>query len=115
MTFDQYWRPLFWAAALFAFVMAILPHPPHVPGGPSDKIQHVIAFATLGLLGARAYRDLSWLRMLVGLSLFGGLIELVQAIPSLNRDSDPIDWLADTVAASAALLLAGWWRTRRGR
>ena len=45
-------RLLFWAAAIFALVMAVLPHPPELPGDPSDKLQHVAAFATLGLLGA---------------------------------------------------------------
>ena len=106
-------RILFWAAALFAFVMAVLPHPPHVPGEPSDKIQHVAAFATLGLLGAWAYARAPLLRIAIGLSLFGALIELVQAIPTLNRDSDVIDWVADTVAAALVLLAVRWWRNRR--
>lgn len=52
---DRLARPLFWAAALFAFVMAILPHPPQFPGEPQDKILHVTAFATLALLGSWAY------------------------------------------------------------
>ena len=98
-------RALFWAAAAFAFVMAVLPHPPRLPGDPSDKVLHVTAFATLGLLGAFAYPSASALRLLIPLSLFGGLIELVQAIPALNRDSDLVDWVADTVAAAAAVLL----------
>ena len=95
---------LFWAAALFAFVMAVLPHPPRLPGNPSDKVQHVIAFATLGLLGGFAYPRAQAVRLAVGLSLFGALIELVQAIPALNRDSDVIDWIADTAASAIALV-----------
>lgn len=95
---------LFWAAALFAFVMAVLPHPPRLPGNPSDKVQHVIAFATLGLLGGFAYPRAQAFRLAVGLSLFGALIELVQAIPALNRDSDVIDWIADTAASAIALV-----------
>ena len=98
-------RTLFWAAALFAFVMAALPHPPRLPGDPSDKVQHVIAFATLALLGAIAYPRTSIVRLAVGLSLFGALIEAVQAIPALNRDSSVVDWIADTVASIAMLLL----------
>ena len=105
-------RLLFWGAATFAFVMAVLPHPPQVPGAPSDKIQHIAAFATLGLLGAWAYRGASPLRLVIWLSLFGGFIELVQAIPALHRDSDIVDWLADTVAATTVLLGVGWWRSR---
>jgi hypothetical protein len=103
-------RGLFWAAALFAFVMAVLPHPPDLPLQPSDKIQHVIAFAVLGVLSAWAYPATALARLVVGLSLFGALIELCQAIPALHRDSDPVDWLADTIACGLVLLLVGWLR-----
>jgi VanZ family protein len=106
-------RLLFWAAAIFAFVMAVVPHPPEVPGEPNDKIQHMVAFATLGLLGAWAYTRASLVRLLVGLSLFGAFIELVQAIPALQRDSDINDWIADTFACGIALLAVRWWRLRR--
>ena len=103
-------RALFWAAFGFAFVMAVLPHPPAIPGAPNDKLQHVTAFAALALLGSFAYPAAPLGRLLVRLSLFGALIELVQAIPSLHRDSDVWDWLADTIAAGAVLLLVGWAR-----
>ena len=105
-------RLLFWSAAIFAFVMAVVPHPPHVPGEPNDKVQHVIAFATLGALGAWAYFRAPLIRIAIGLSLFGALIEVVQAIPALHRDSDVLDWVADTVACGLVLLLIRW---RRGR
>ena len=108
-----YPRLIFWAATAFAFVMAVLPRPPRVPGDPSDKVLHVIAFATLAALGAWAYRKLPLFRLAVALSLFGALIELAQAIPALHRDSDIVDWVADTVAAAAVLLLVRWLRSRR--
>lgn len=108
-------KPLFWAAAVFAFVMAVLPHPPEVPGHPSDKVQHVMAFLTLGFLGSWAYAATSPWQLLIRLSLFGAFIELVQAIPVLHRDSDVLDWLADTVACGLALLIVGWWRARKRR
>jgi VanZ family protein len=106
-------RLLFWAAALFAFVMAVLPHPPEVPGHPSDKVQHIGAFATLALLGVWAYPRLALVKLLVRLSLFGAAIEVIQAIPVLHRDSDVVDWLADTVAAGAVLALVFWRRRQR--
>lgn len=108
-------RLLFWGAAIFAFVMAVLPHPPDVPGEPNDKVQHMAAFATLGVLGAWAYVRAPLLRLLVGLSLFGAFIEMVQAIPALGRDSDVRDWIADTVAAAAVLLLVHLLRSRSRR
>lgn len=106
-------RLLFWAALVFAFVMAILPQPPDLPGEPNDKVQHIIAFATLAALGAWAYLDASAWLLLGGLSLFGALIEVVQAIPAIHRDSDVKDWIADTVAAAAVLVVVTLWRRRR--
>jgi VanZ family protein len=106
-------RALFFAAALFALVMALLPHPPQVPGEPSDKVQHVIAFLTLGLLGRLAFPRLPTVRLICYLSLFGALIEVLQAIPALHRDCDPLDWLADTLACALAVRAIGWWATRR--
>lgn len=105
-------RAAFWAAACFAFVMAVLPHPPQFPGEPNDKVQHIAAFATLALLGSFAYPRAALLRLLAGLSLFGAFIEVVQAIPELHRDSDVLDWLADTVAVAVVLLFVRWWRGR---
>jgi hypothetical protein len=108
-------RLAFWAALLFAFVMAIIPHPPELPGAPSDKIQHVSAFAVLGALGFLAYPKSGPLSLGIGLSLFGALIEMVQAIPSLGRDSDMLDWIADTLAAGLILVLLHWARGRSRR
>jgi VanZ family protein len=103
-------RLLFWAAASFAFVMAVLPHPPEVPGEPNDKVEHIIAFAILAALGSFAYPRTGLWRLLAGLSLFGALIEIVQAIPALQRDSDVWDWVADTAAVAVVLTLVWLWR-----
>ena len=48
-------RTIFWTAMVFAFVMAVLPHPPQLPGAPSDKVQHIAAFLVLGALASFAY------------------------------------------------------------
>ena len=105
-------RLLFWAAAIFAFVMAVIPHPPELPGEPSDKIQHIAAFATLGALGAWGFPRLAPLKLVAGLSIFGAAIELIQAIPALHRDSDVRDWIADTIACGLVLLIVSWRRSR---
>lgn len=108
-------RILFWSAALLAFVMAVLPQPPQMPGAPSDKVQHILAFTCLALLGWAAYPKLGILKLILGLSAFGALIELVQLIPSLNRDAEPLDWLADTTAVVAVVLALLIWRRMRAR
>jgi VanZ family protein len=94
--------------------MAILPHPPEVPGHPNDKVEHIVAFATLASLGSVAYPRALFVKLLVGLSLFGAFIEVVQAIPALHRDSDIWDWIADTAAVASVLLLV-WSRGRPGQ
>lgn len=105
-------RFLFWAAALFAFVMAVLPHPPE-PVRINDKIQHAVAFGVLGLLGSFAYPRRAATGLIVGLSAFGVLIEIAQAIPFIHRDSDPLDWLTDTIACAIVVLAIDWWNSRR--
>lgn len=104
---------IFWAAALFALVMASLPKPPSIPGEPGDKIQHMLAFATLAILGSFAYPRLALGKLLIGLTAFGALIEIIQLIPSLHRDSELADLLADIAAALAALVLVHLLRRRR--
>ncbi|CAN5558959.1 hypothetical protein BH09PSE4_BH09PSE4_00160 [soil metagenome] len=94
---------LFWAAFLFTFVMATLPHPPPVPGTPPDKVQHILAFVVLTILAAAAFPAMRWLRIAWLLPAFGALIEIVQAIPALHRDSDVMDFLADSAAVLVTL------------
>lgn len=102
--------PLFWAAAVFALVMALLPKPPQLPGSPSDKVQHILAFSVLAALGANAYPRIRLLKLGASLSLFGALIEALQTIPQLNRDASAIDWLADTAAVAVVLSLEAFRR-----
>jgi len=64
------------------------------------------------VLGSFAYPLTALLSLLVRLSLFGAAIEVVQAIPSLHRDSDILDWLADTAAVAVVLLIVRMWRAR---
>ena len=98
---------------VFAFVMAVLPHPPQLPGAPSDKVQHIAAFLVLGALASFAYPRTSPVYLATALSLFGAVIEIVQLIPALHRDGDPVDWIADTAAAGLILIFLHWLRTRR--
>jgi VanZ family protein len=83
--------------------MALLPKPPDLPGHPGDKIQHMIAFFTLGTLASAGWRDRALVHLFAVLAAFGASIELFQMIPELHRDAEAADWLADMAASAAAL------------
>lgn len=104
-------RLAFWAAALFAFVMAVLPQPVELPG--SDKVQHMAAFFTITMLGRVGYRGLSRVKLVLAMVAFGGLIEVVQMVPELHRDAEWSDWLADILAVILALVAARLVESRR--
>jgi VanZ family protein len=92
--------------------MAVLPHPPQFENEPGDKVQHIAAFVTLAILGSLGFPFTKPWKLLLWLSLFGAGIEVVQAIPMLHRDSDIVDWAADTLAAGLAVGAFAWARSR---
>jgi VanZ family protein len=98
-------RVIFWIAIVLSFLAAINPQPPQLPGAPSDKVQHISAFLLLGALAFVAFPASKPLTLLIGLSAFGALIEFTQMIPALHRDGDIMDWIADTAAAAAILIV----------
>lgn len=109
-------RLLLWAAIVFAVTMALLPHPPHMPIDRfGDKFEHMTAFAVISALAARAYPRFPLLRIGERLSFLGALIEVMQSIPALHRDCDIRDWVADTLAITVVLVIAGLFRTRHRR
>ena len=99
-------RLALFACGLLAFVMAVLRHPPLLPGQPMDKIQHMLGFGVLGILAATGYRKVHLVYLFIALTALGGLIELVQAIPALHRDSDWLDLVADMAASLTGLAMA---------
>ena len=107
-------RIIFWVAMVTSLAVALLPQPPQLPGAPNDKVQHIAAFLLLGGLGSFAYPKSNPIYLGAALSLFGGLIEILQLIPALHRDGDPLDWMADTAAAALIIILLRWlagWRS----
>lgn len=97
---------LFGAAVLIIYGLAIMPSDKALDLGGGDKINHIAAFLFLTLFGRWALRATGRLRLAIGLSFFGALIEATQAIPALNRDASAWDWIADSAAIGVALLLA---------
>lgn len=104
----------FWVAAAGAVVMAVLPMPPRVPlDRYGDKVEHMIAFATLAFLAVLAFPRMPRLRIVERLSFLGALIELVQSIPRLHRDCDIRDWVADTIAVIVVVAVMNLVRPQR--
>lgn len=105
MTIRRLFQFAFWGALLFALVMALLPRPPQLPGSPSDKVQHILAFVVLTALALAAYPRTHPVRIAAGLFVLGGLIELVQLLPMLRREGSWLDFAADCGAVLAVLLV----------
>jgi hypothetical protein len=105
-------RAVFWLTVIFTFVVAEMPagHAPHL--FPWDKAEHFAAFFVLTSLAAAAYPRAPLILVALWLSLFGCVIELVQALPIIHRDCDIWDWVADATAVAAALtpMMLDRWR-----
>jgi hypothetical protein len=108
VTTDQrlaFWRLTLFAAAMFAVVMAVIPHPPHVLDNIWDKWQHMTAFGVLTVLSVLAYPRIPLSRIGERLSFLGAMIEVVQSIPAVHRDCDIMDWVADTAVIIGVLVV----------
>jgi hypothetical protein len=109
-------RRAFYVAAAFAVVMALLPQPPYTPTREfGDKVEHIIAFAILAALANLGFPEAAKRTVVERLSFLGAAIEVMQSIPALHRDCEPLDWLADTLAVAAVTLGFALWRRNRAR
>lgn len=92
----------FWLAVAVTVTFALLPHPPVMPNA-NDKVQHVFAFAVLSLLASGYYGLGRAPLIFISLAGLGGLIEVLQMIPALQRDAEWLDWAADCAAILVTL------------
>lgn len=97
-------RLAFLLCLLAVLVLALMPTSP-MPASWWDKVNHVVAFTVLAVLGCWSYPGRS-AKVLLGLLAYGGLIELLQALTA-TRSAEA----ADLVANGAGLVL-GWQLTR---
>ena len=120
MNFEKWqgWiRLVFWLGLAVTLIMALLPNPPALPMQATDKVQHIAAFAALTFLAALGFPSLRLRVIFVAMAALGLAIEVLQMIPTLHRDAQASDWLADCAATAAMLLLCGVlrWLFRRRR
>lgn len=95
------WKFAFWILLPIVMVASLLPDTSSLPTTGWDKSNHLLAYLTLSLLGMRAYPAQTG-RVLLGLFLYGGLIEVLQSFTPY-RMADYADMLANSLG-----LLAGW-------
>ncbi len=90
-------RLAFWCSAIVLAVASLVPVDllPRQAATIWDKGQHAFGFAWLALLGLLAYNGRFW-TMMVGLMVFGGVIELAQAATGW-RYGEWLDFAADGI------------------
>lgn len=102
-------RWLFWLALIAITLLALSPRPPAVADLGWDKLNHLAAFALLGLLARLAWPAQRLARWLLGLLVYGGLLEIAQGLTP-NRQAEWADLLADALGLLVALALAQCWQ-----
>ena len=106
---------LFWLLLIVISGLALAPKPPAGADLGWDKLNHLAAFAALGLLARWAWPTQGLLRWLLGLLCYGALLEIAQGLTP-NRQAEWADLLADALGLLLALLLsASWQRWQQGR
>lgn len=113
LTLPTFLRAGFWIGLVLLTAASLVP----VAVLPSqvldiwDKAQHALGFAGMATLGFAAYpRHVR--HIAVGLLLWGGAIELMQAASGW-RHGDGIDWLADAIGIAVAAMAWRAWHQRR--
>jgi len=89
---------LFWPAIVLVTWGELTPSPPHLETHVWDKLLHFTAYfglAGLAALSLKSRRAL--LCALLGLIVFGGLLEIVQGLT--GRDADLLDEVANSLGA----------------
>jgi LPXTG-motif cell wall-anchored protein len=83
-------------------VLALVPASAPLPTTGWDKSNHALAFFTLALLGSACWPR-SAVRVCIAIALYGGAIEIAQALTP-TRDGEWLDWCADMVGIAVAAL-----------
>lgn len=109
-------RAAFVAALILVLVLTLSPSGAYTTA-VNDKLAHFGAFLLLCALGVVGWGRRGLLALGLGLPVFGGLIEILQGLPWVQRDPSVLDWLADIAGAAAILALVwliDWLRSVRG-
>lgn len=98
-------KTAFWTLLVVLTVLSLLPQAFLPPPAFSiwDKAQHAMGFWVLTLLGLWSFPR-NPLRLVIALLIYGGLIEVVQALSGW-RTGDWLDLLADAIGIAIAWVI----------
>ena len=95
---------IFWAMLIITTIAMLIELAPKQTGWMYwDKVQHVLIFIMLSLLGANAYLHKYYLAL--GLILYGAIIEVLQNMLTITRQASIYDWVTDVVGVCIGLLI----------
>ena len=95
--FRRLLRIAFYGTGVLVAALSLAPGAMLPPASIGDKVEHAIAYAVLGLLGA-ASSNRGAAPVILGLAAFGAAIEMLQTF-SPGRSADVLDLAADIVGA----------------
>ena len=96
---------VFWSSVAIVTLMMLVESAPKEDAWRYwDKLQHASIFLILCLAGCLAFKQHKGL-IIIGLSVFGAVTEVLQETMTTTRTGDVFDWLADVVGILLCLLI----------
>jgi VanZ family protein len=97
-------RAAFYSALLLGSLLAFIPADGGIQANFNDKLLHIVGFFVMAFLAHIAHPAIRYLYLIIGLSCFGLMIEIVQAyLP--YRSFSVWDWWADVFGMLLYFLL----------
>jgi hypothetical protein len=104
--FTPWWGWLFLAAFTGTTILALWPGDSSLPALFGwHVLNHLMAFIVLTMLARAAWPQLKRVWLFAVLMAYGGLIELLQSLPVINRSMSLYDWAVDAVGIALGLVL----------
>lgn len=101
---------IFWTLVIIVSMLMLVEHAPKEnPIKHLDKIQHALVFLTISVAGCLAFKNHTS-QIVTGLTIFGAVIEVLQATFTTTRTGDVRDWLADIAGILIGLMIVAIYR-----
>lgn len=91
---------------MIVFVLGVLPGAALPTQGFNDKVNHALAYWALTIWFSGIVRRARWAWLALGLTMLGGMVEVVQTLTPFGRTGDLKDLLANTAGMALGFLVA---------